>query len=95
MINDYEFQTGKVITETFRVLAIDPDAIPSVLVSGHGPFAWGKNANDAVHNAVVLEQVAKMAHHALVAGKMTGIDQFLLDKHYLRKHGPGAYYGQK
>ena len=93
--NDYELETGNVIAETFRVLSIDPNSIPSVLVSGHGPFAWGKDANDAVHNAVVLEQIAKMAHHALVAGKMTGIDQFLLDKHYLRKHGPGAYYGQK
>ena len=91
----YERETGNVIVGTFRELAIDPDAIPAVLISGHGPFSWGKNANDAVHNAVVLEQVAKMAHHAFVADKMTGIDQFLLDKHYLRKHGPGAYYGQK
>jgi L-ribulose-5-phosphate 4-epimerase len=90
----YEEHTGNVIVETFRNQNIDPLAIPGVLISGHGPFAWGKNGQDAVHNAVVLEQVAKMAHHALVANKVLPIDQFLLDKHYLRKHGPGAYYGQ-
>jgi L-ribulose-5-phosphate 4-epimerase len=92
---DYELSTGLVIAETFKKRNIDPLAVPAVLVEGHGPFTWGKNAADAVHNAVVLEQVAKMAHHALTMKKMTGIDQFLLDKHYLRKHGKDAYYGQK
>ncbi len=90
----YEIETGNVITETFKAQNIDPVAVPAVLVSGHGPFAWGKNAMDAVHNAVVLEQVSKMAHHALTMNKVSGIDQFLLDKHYLRKHGKDAYYGQ-
>jgi L-ribulose-5-phosphate 4-epimerase len=92
--NQYELETGHVITETFRNRKIDPAAVPAVLVAGHGPFSWGKDAHDAVHNAVVLEQVAKMAHHALTMNKVTGIDQFLLDKHYLRKHGKDAYYGQ-
>jgi len=93
--NSYELETGKVIIETFRNQKIDPLAVPAVLIDGHGPFSWGKNANDAVHNAVVLEQVAKMAHHALTMNKVSGIDQYLLDKHYLRKHGKDAYYGQK
>ena len=91
----YELETGQVIVETFRNKNIDPSAVPAVLIDGHGPFSWGKSANDAVHNAVVLEQVAKMAHHALTMNKVTGIDQFLLDKHYQRKHGKNAYYGQK
>ena len=92
--NNYELETGKVIIEVFRAKNIDPLSVPAVLVDGHGPFSWGKNANDAVHNAVVLEQVAKMAHHSLTMNKISGIDQFLLDKHYLRKHGKDAYYGQ-
>lgn len=93
--NDYELETGRVIIETFRKKNMDPLAVPAVLIDGHGPFSWGKNASDAVHNAVVLEQVAKMAHHALTMNKVSGIDQYLLDKHYLRKHGKDAYYGQK
>ncbi|MCX6222875.1 MAG: L-ribulose-5-phosphate 4-epimerase [Bacteroidia bacterium] len=93
--SQYELETGHVIVETFRNNNFDPSDIPAVLIDGHGPFSWGKSANDAVHNAVVLEQVAKMAHHALTMNKVTGIDQFLLDKHYLRKHGKDAYYGQK
>lgn len=92
---DYELATGLVIAETFKNRNIDPLAVPAVLVDGHGPFAWGSDAADAVHNAVVLEQVAKMAHHALTMNKVKGVDQFLLDKHYLRKHGKDAYYGQK
>ena len=91
----YEFETGNVVIETFRKRKIDPLAVPAVLIDGHGPFSWGKDANDAVHNAVVLEQVAKMAHHALTMNKVLSIDQYLLDKHYLRKHGKDAYYGQK
>jgi L-ribulose-5-phosphate 4-epimerase len=93
--SQYELETGHVIVETFHDKNIDPSAVPAVLIDGHGPFSWGKSANDAVHNAVVLEQVAKMAHHALTMNKVTGIDQYLLDKHYLRKHGKNAYYGQK
>jgi len=93
--NNYEHETGNVIVETFRKQNIDPLSVPAVLIDGHGPFSWGKDAADAVHNAVVLEQVAKMAHHALTMNKVSGIDQYLLDKHYLRKHGKDAYYGQK
>ena len=93
--SQYELETGHVIVETFHDKNMDPSAVPAVLIDGHGPFSWGKSANDAVHNAVVLEQVAKMAHHALTMNKVTGIDQFLLDKHYQRKHGKNAYYGQK
>ena len=95
VIGNYEKATGKVIVDTFRDNNIDPLAIPAVLVAGHGPFAWGTDANNAVHNAVVLEQVAKMAHHTLTLNQESHIDQFLLDKHYKRKHGPDAYYGQK
>ncbi|MDG5789807.1 L-ribulose-5-phosphate 4-epimerase [Evansella sp. AB-P1] len=93
---EYEFETGHVIIETFESEGIDPIAMPGVLVAGHAPFSWGKNANQAVHNAVVLEEVAKMAFHTLQLNSNTRpIDPFLLDKHYLRKHGANAYYGQK
>jgi L-ribulose-5-phosphate 4-epimerase len=88
----YEQETGKVIVETFRDL--DPNAIPGVLVNNHGPFSWGKDAHDAVHNAVVMEAVAKMAYYTLKIKEVPSIDQELLDKHYLRKHGKNAYYGQ-
>lgn len=91
--SSYELETGNVIVETFRNL--DPTAIPGILVNNHGPFAWGKNAHDAVHNAVVLEEVSKMAYYTLSIKKVPAIDQALLDKHYLRKHGKDAYYGQK
>lgn len=90
---EYEKETGKVIIETFRDL--DPDAIPGVLVYSHGPFAWGRNAMDAVHNAVVMEEVAAMNLNAMTINR--GIDNMqkeLLDRHYLRKHGKNAYYGQ-
>lgn len=90
--NDYEKNTGLVIVERFKEL--DSNALPGVLVFGHAPFAWGKNANEAVHNAVVLEEVAKMAFRNQVLGNKTPIDKYLLDKHYLRKHGKNAYYGQ-
>ena len=69
--------------------------IPAILVNNHGPFSWGKNADEAVHNAVVLEEVAKMAFNALQLTNPNPLEQFLLNKHYLRKHGPNAYYGQK
>ena len=90
---EYEKNTGLVIIETFK--NIDPMAIPGVLVSNHGPFAWGTDADNAVHNAVVLEEVAKMAFTALQLNpQMPPISQTILDKHYLRKHGKNAYYGQ-
>jgi len=92
---DYESNTGKVIIETFKERGIDPAAVPGVLVSGHGPFSWGKDAHDAVHNAVVMEEVAMMALNTLALNPgCQPIEQVLLDKHYLRKHGSNAYYGQ-
>ncbi|SMQ83767.1 L-ribulose 5-phosphate 4-epimerase [Bacillus sp. OV166] len=92
----YELETGNVIIETFEKEGLDPLSMPGVLLSGHAPFSWGKNANEAVHNAVVLEEVAKMALNTFqINPQMKPIDQFLLDKHYLRKHGVNAYYGQK
>jgi len=91
----YEKATGKVIVDTFFEQKIDPLSIPAVLIKGHGPFAWGTDTRNAVHNAVVLEQVAKMAYHTLTLNNVSRIDQFLLDKHYKRKHGPDAYYGQR
>ena len=91
---DYEKETGNVIIETFD--GTSPDQIPAVLVHSHGPFAWGTDAHNAVHNAVVLEELAFMAFHteAITPGKEI-MQQELLDKHYLRKHGKNAYYGQK
>ena len=87
-------ETGKVIVETFKDL--DPDAIPAVLVYSHGPFTWGKDPMDAVHNSVVLEEVAFMDWHAMMINPSQGrMQQSLLDRHYLRKHGKNAYYGQK
>ena len=91
----YELETGNVVIETFRNRHIDPDQVPAVLVHSHGPFAWGTDPMNAVHNAVVLEEVAFMAFHALALEPgLPPMQQELLDKHYLRKHGPGAYYGQ-
>jgi len=90
---EYELETGNVIVETFK--DIDPAAIPSVLVHGHAPFNWGKDPEEAVHNAVVLEEVAKMAIHTYqINPEASRMQQALLDKHYLRKHGKDAYYGQ-
>lgn len=92
---DYELNTGRVIIETFEKRGLDPAAVPAVLVAGHGPFAWGTSAADAVHNAVVLEECAMMSLHTrLLNPAQPSIDQQLLDKHYLRKHGKNAYYGQ-
>lgn len=93
--HDYELETGKVIIDTFRQRDINPNAIPAVLVNSHGPFAWGKDAHSAVHNAVVLEEIAYMGifSRQLTPGIGT-MQQELLDKHYLRKHGKNAYYGQ-
>lgn len=92
----YELETGRVIVETFKKREIDPAAVPGVLVHGHGPFTWGKDALDAVHNTIVLEEISAMALFSLAINpQLQAIDQQLLDKHYLRKHGEGAYYGQK
>ncbi|AMC94611.1 ribulose phosphate epimerase [Erysipelothrix larvae] len=95
IIQDYELNTGKVIVETFQ--SVDYTSIPAVLVRNHGPFVWGKDAFEAVHNAVILETVANMNFVSLSLGHHTldSIEQTLLDKHYLRKHGKDAYYGQK
>ena len=90
---EYELETGNVIIETFQ--DIDPMTIPAVLVHSHGPFTWGADAMNAVHNAVVLEEVAFMDFHAMAMNPQAGrMQQELLDKHYLRKHGKNAYYGQ-
>lgn len=92
--SEYEKETGTVIIEAFR--GIDPMTIPAVLVKNHGPFAWGATAAEAVHNAVVLEEIAFMNYHAMEINPQAGrMPQELLDKHYLRKHGANAYYGQK
>jgi L-ribulose-5-phosphate 4-epimerase len=89
----YERETGHVIVERFA--GLDPNHVPGVLVKSHAPFAWGKDAHDAVHNAVVLEEVAKMALHTYALNpNIPPMDQVLLDRHFLRKHGANAYYGQ-
>jgi L-ribulose-5-phosphate 4-epimerase len=91
--SDYELETGRVIAETFG--NIDPMSIPAVLVHSHGPFCWGQDAHSAVESAVVLEEVAMMAWHAqMLNSALPPIQQELLDRHYLRKHGKDAYYGQ-
>jgi L-ribulose-5-phosphate 4-epimerase len=90
----YETQTGYVILESFK--NINPVYVPGVLVNNHGPFSWGKDAHEAVHNAVVLEELAKMAYHTISLNPdINPISRNLLDKHFLRKHGANAYYGQK
>ena len=92
---EYELETGNVIIETFQSRKIDPAQVPAVLVNSHGPFTWGTDPHNAVHNAVVLEEVAFMGFHAMaLTPGLPPMQQELLDKHYLRKHGPGAYYGQ-
>lgn len=92
----YEKETGNVIVETLTERNIKPMEVPGVILAGHGPFAWGRNAFDAVHNAKVLDEVAKMAFRAEVLNPhVEPLPQALLDKHYLRKHGKNAYYGQK
>lgn len=92
----YEKETGTVIIETFEKRNINPKFVPGVLVNSHGPFTWGKNASEAVYNSVVLEEVAKMATYTEQVNKdIKPMQQELLDKHFLRKHGENAYYGQK
>ncbi len=91
----YEKNTGVVIVEEFANRELDYMSMPGVIVNNHAPFTWGTDAHNAVHNAVVIEQVGKMAHFALSINPDATMDQSLLDKHYLRKHGKNAYYGQK
>ncbi|MBJ2167729.1 MAG: L-ribulose-5-phosphate 4-epimerase [Muribaculaceae bacterium] len=90
---DYELETGHVIVRRFE--GMNPMHTPGVLVKNHGPFTWGKSPADAVHNAVVLEQVAKMAYIAETLNPSLTMNPLLVEKHYMRKHGPNAYYGQK
>jgi L-ribulose-5-phosphate 4-epimerase len=89
---DYEINTGKIIIEKLGLS--DPLVIPAVLVNGHGPFCWGIDPESAVYNAETLEEIAKMALYTVLLGKTDPIDQFLIDKHFKRKHGKDAYYGQ-
>lgn len=94
--NAYEENTGHLIVSEFTRLCKDPMAVPGILCKNHGPFTWGKNAKEAVHNAVVLEEVAKMAYWAeTIDSRIQPAPQELQDKHYFRKHGANAYYGQK
>lgn len=92
----YELETGKVIVETFEKRGLEADYIPAVIVNSHGPFTWGKTPAEAVHNAVVLEELGKMAFNTeMINRDVQRMQQELLDKHFLRKHGANAYYGQK
>ena len=109
VFGEYEKETGNVIVERFEFGGVDPNDTPAVLVKNHGPFAWGTDADNAVHNAVVLEQIAKMAfvslsvnsfctgikRNALLVDGVPSMNKHLIEKHYSRKHGPNAYYGQK
>lgn len=94
VISVYEANTGKVIIEEFEKRGIDPVAVPGCLVKNHGPFAWGKDADDAVYHAVIMEKVAEMDLKTIQLNQNASMGRFILDKHYLRKHGPNAYYGQ-
>lgn len=91
----YELETGNVIVNRFRLGAINPVHTPGVLVKNHGPFSWGKDPHEAVHNAVVMEQVAKMTFVAYSVNPRLTMNPLLVEKHFSRKHGPNAYYGQK
>ena len=93
IMGDYEKDTGTVIIERFKDL--NPAHVPGVLVKNHGPFAWGKDPHEAVHNAVVMEQVAKMAYISHQVNPQLTMNRWLIEKHFSRKHGPNAYYGQK
>jgi L-ribulose-5-phosphate 4-epimerase len=88
----YEANTGKVIVE--KIGKTDPLSVPSILVNCHGPFCWGEDPEKAVYNAVALEEIARMAFYTILLGKSEAVDQSLLDKHFMRKHGSDAYYGQ-
>lgn len=90
---DYEFNTGQVIVDLFAEVGDDPLEVPGALVASHGPFVWGRTASEALKNAVVCEAVAEMALHTLALTDKVVPAQHLLDRHFTRKHGPGAYYG--
>ncbi len=90
----YEVHTGKVIVETLGNRRIDPMAVPGVVVKNHGPFSWGKNPAASVYHAVVMDTIAEMALKTLLLNPQTSMAQYILDKHYMRKHGVNAYYGQ-
>ncbi|MHC5267814.1 L-ribulose-5-phosphate 4-epimerase AraD [Enterococcus sp. LJL98] len=91
----YEQNTGKVILETFQTQALDPVSIPGVLVNGHGPFTWGDSVQHAIENSLILDEICSMAFMTeLIQTKENRLPQYVLDKHYLRKHGKNAYYGQ-
>lgn len=94
--NDYEKETGKLIVEYFKEKGLNPNEVNMVLVGGHGPFAWGSTADKSVYNAAVLEEVAHMALNTmLIRPDQCPLADYIIDKHYQRKHGPNAYYGQK
>lgn len=95
VMEDYETNTGRVMIETIDNGGYDPMAIPGIVVKNHGPFAWGKSPANAVYNAVVMEKVAEMDFKTLLLNPNSSMAQYVLDKHYMRKHGPNAYYGQK
>jgi L-ribulose-5-phosphate 4-epimerase len=90
--SEYEINTGKVIVEALG--SVNPLTVPSVLVNSHGPFCWGTDADNAVYNAVALEEIARMAFHTALLGRSEPVNKALLDKHFKRKHGKDAYYGQ-
>lgn len=92
---DYEINTGKVIIETIENRKINPMAIPGIVVKNHGPFTWGESPDNAVRNAVILERIAEMNLKTLLLNQNAEMKQYILDKHYMSKHGPNAYYGQK
>ena len=92
---EYEVNTGKVIVECINSRGIDPMAVPGIIVNNHGPLAWGKDADQSVYHAVVMDVVAEMDIKTLSINPRASMQRYILDKHYSRKHGPGAYYGQK
>ena len=91
---DYEKNTGKVIVECINERGIDPMAVPGIVVKNHGPFSWGKDSVDSVYHAVVLDKIAEMDLKTLLLNPHASMPQYVLDKHYMRKHGSNAYYGQ-
>jgi L-ribulose-5-phosphate 4-epimerase len=95
VMDAYEVNSGKVIIECINEMGYDPMTIPGIVIKNHGPFAWGKNPANAVYNAVVMEKVAEMDLKTLALNPNAEMKQYVLDKHYTRKHGPNAYYGQK
>jgi L-ribulose-5-phosphate 4-epimerase len=92
---DYEAATGRVIVECMNRERVDPGDMPAVLVAGHGPFIWGGSPQEALENSIILEQVATVATHQLTIGRARPLQKFQLERHFTRKHGPGAYYGQR